>query len=409
MGYVQDMRRKAFERNWVADFLAVLLRRREFLHVLIGARQTGKTTAAEQVIGKWRGPVISGSADMPLMPGPEWVETQWFRARQAARPPNRRPVLLVLDEVQKVRGWSESVKRLWDEDSRSRTSIRVLLLGSSSLLVQKGLTESLAGRFFLHRSAHWSHPECRAAFGWSLDEWIFYGGYPGAARLLPDEESWRRYVADALVETAIARDVLQMQTVAKPGLLRNLFGLSSQNPARILSYNKMLGTLQDAGNTVTLAHYLKLLGAAFLVSGLDRVSGRKRMRASSPKIVLWNNALVTAMSGMTYRETRADPAAWGWLVENAAGAHLLNALHTPRFSVGYWRDGNDEIDYVVSAGKKMTGIEIKSGRPGRLSGMESFRRRFPAARTLLVGSGGISLEEFFHANPMDFLDFNRHG
>lgn len=392
-----------FVRPLVADLQAGLLREEpRLLQVLVGARQTGKSTAAEQIAARWAGPARRASADLPLPPGPDWIETQWELARRDAQR-DRRPLLLVLDEVQKVRGWSEVVKSCWEQDRRARRGIRTLLLGSSALLVQRGLTESLAGRFFLHRCPHWSLTECDRAFGWDLDRFLFFGGYPGAAALADDEEAWRRYVADALVETAIARDVLALQPVGKPALLRQLFGLSVQHPAEIVSYTKMLGTLQDAGNTVTLAHYLRLLEACFLVSGIERVTGAPRRRGSSPKLVLWNNALTTALSGMSFAEARADSASWGRLVENAAGAHLLNHLSPPRFEVGYFRDRNDEVDFVVTAGRVRVGIEVKSGRPDRLRGLAAFRRRFPDARTLVVGSGGVPLEEFLREHPARLL------
>jgi uncharacterized protein len=383
--------------------LDTALRRRRFIHVLVGARQTGKSTAAGGLARTWSGPTVLASADLPLPPGPDWIETHWERARRSAPARRGPPVLLILDEVQKVRGWSEAIKALWDEDRHQNRGIRPLLLGSSALLVQKGLLESLAGRFFLHRCPHWSWPECREAFGWDLDRWIFFGGYPGAAPLARAEEAWRRYVADSLVEPAIARDVLSLGSASKPALLRHLFGLAAQHPAEIVSFTKMLGTLHDAGNTVTLAHYLRQLESAFLVSGLERLTGRVQQRGSSPKIVFWNNAIVTALSGMSFREARGDTAFWGRLVENALGAHLLNSLFPPRFTVGYWRERNDEVDYVVAAGRSRVGVEVKSGRAGRLEGLEAFRRRFPSARTLLVGRGGLPLEEAFAQDPHTWL------
>ena len=254
----------AFERASIGELIRALQRRPPRLQVLVGPRQVGKTTAAAQVAARLGWPSHTASADAPLPQPPEWIETQWRLARMAGRG----RVLLVLDEIQKVRGWSEVVKRLWDEEARTGGKVRPLLLGSSALLVQKGLGESLAGRFYLHRCAHWSWPECREAFGWELARWLYLGGYPGAAPLAGDEPAWKRYVTDALIETVIARDVLQMQTVTKPALLRHLFALAAAYPAQILSYTKMLGQLQDAGNTVTLAGYLRLLETAFLASGL---------------------------------------------------------------------------------------------------------------------------------------------
>lgn len=376
--------------------------RKRLIQVLIGPRQTGKTTAATQAAATWKGPVIQESADSPVAFGPEWVETHWERARRAARD-QRRAALLVLDEVQKVPGWSEVVKALWDADRRTRARVHPILLGSSALLVQRGLTESLAGRFFLHRCRHWGYGECRAAFGFNLDEWLFFGGYPGAATFRRDESKWRSYIADALIETAIARDVLALEKVTKPALLRQVFALAMRHPAEILSFNKMLGTLQDAGNTVTLAHYLRLLEAAFLVSGLERVSGGPRERGSSPKLVAWNNALVASLSGLSFSEARRDSEFWGRLVENAVGAHLLNELEPARFDVEYFRDRNDEVDFVVTAGGHRVGVEVKSGRSGKLAGLRRFVERFERARGVVVGAGGIPLEEALRDDPRTWL------
>ena len=382
----------AFERAIVAELSDALERRPPRLQVLVGPRQVGKTTAAAQVVARLGWPSHTASADAPLPHPPEWIETQWRLARAAGR----RRVLLVLDEIQKVRGWSEVVKRLWDEETRTGGRVRPLLLGSSALLVQKGLTESLAGRFYLHRCAHWTWPECREAFRWPLERWIYYGGYPGAAALAGDEPAWKRYVTDALIETVIARDVLQLQTVTKPALLRHLFALAAAYPAQILSYTKMLGQLQDAGNTVTLAGYLRLLQTAFLASGLElHTKGQVRRRGSSPKLILWNNALVNAPSILSFREARADGAWWGRLIENAVGAHLLNGLHGPQWEVGYWRANGDEVDFVVSRGARSWALEVKSGRGGKAGGIAAFRKRYPEAGAWLIGESGVPLEEFF--------------
>lgn len=385
----------AFERALVGELEAGCTRRVPLVQVIVGPRQVGKTTAAQQLATRLGWPQVFAAADAPLPLGPEWIETQWQLAR-TRKPTRGQRVLLVLDEVQKVAGWSEVVKRLWDEERREGGPVLPVLLGSSALLVQKGVTESMAGRFFLHRCPHWSWPECEAAFGWSLADWIYFGGYPGAAALADDEEAWRRYVADALIETVIARDVLQMQAITKPTLLRHLFALAATFPAQVLSYNKMLGQLQDAGNTTTLAGYLRLLETAFLVSGLELFSkGQVRKRGSSPKLVLWNNALVNAYALRGRKAAQADGAWWGRLVENAVGAHLLNGLNAPGWSVTYWRDGDYEVDYVVAHGTDVWALEVKSGRGGRLSGMSYFRECYPKAKVWLIGAEGVKLEEFF--------------
>ena len=238
------------------------------------------------------------------MRGAEWIAQQWETARLAAGPHG---AILVLDEVQKAVGWSESVKRLWDEDTRAKRPIKVVLLGSAPLLVQQGLTESLAGRFEVLRLPHWSLAEMRTAFDFSVDQYVYFGGYPGAAPLAGEPDRWRRYILDALVETTIARDVLLLTRVDKPALLRRLFELGCRYSGQVLSYTKMLGQLHDAGNTTTLAHYLELLGGAGLLTGLAKFSGRAvRQKGSSPKLQVLNTALMSAQSGLSFEEARAD-------------------------------------------------------------------------------------------------------
>ncbi|MBM3842856.1 MAG: ATP-binding protein [Verrucomicrobia bacterium] len=393
----------AFERAVVAELVAGCRRRDPLVQVLVGPRQVGKTTAAQQLVARLGWPHVWAAADAPLPPGPEWIESHWSLARQRSAPGGRR-VLLVLDEVQKVSGWSEVVKRLWDEERRTGGMVLPVLLGSSALLVQRGVAESLAGRFFLHRCPHWSWPECAAAFGWSLPDWIYFGGYPGAAQFTGEEPAWQRYVVDSLIETVLARDVLQLQVITKPVLLRHLFALAAAYPAQILSYNKMLGQLHDAGNTTTLAGYLRLLEMAYLVSGLEVFSrGQPRKRGSSPKLILWNNALISAQGLRSRAAAVADGAWWGRLVENAVGANLLNGLSGPAWSVTYWREGDQEVDFVVAHGSAVWAVEVKSGRPGRLSGLAAFRARYPKAKALVLGGEGVPLEEFFQRPPPDWF------
>jgi hypothetical protein len=391
-----------YQRPLQTALLSILSRSTPVINVLIGPRQVGKTTIArqiEQVIGI---PTIYATADSPVPQDSTWIETHWRRAVSEGTATGA-PVLLILDELQKVRGWSETLKLLWDNRAVG-PEIRVLILGSSALMMQEGLTESLAGRFFLHRCTHWSYSECRAAFGWNLEHWIYFGGYPGAVVFIDDEVSWKRYLTDSLIETVLARDVLQMSKVAKPALLRHLFALSATLPAQCVSYTKMLGQLHDAGNTTTLAHYLKLLEAAFLASGLELFSqGVHRKRGSSPKLILWNNALVNALSTRSFSDSIGDVIWWGRLVENAVGAHLCNNLNSVEYDVTYWRDGDHEVDFVIARGHDVWAIEVKSGRSGKTTGLSRFRVRYPNAKALLVGAQGIPLEEFFRNDVKSWL------
>lgn len=383
-----------YHRPLYFDIMAALKDPLSVMHIIIGPRQVGKTTIAKQIQETIDIPSIYASADSPTPLDATWVETQWRRALTTQSVTNQ-PILLILDELQKIPGWSEVIKVLWDS-RRPEQDIRVLILGSSALLLKEGLTESLAGRFFLHRCHHWSYSECKKAFGWSLEKWLYFGGYPGAVPFTEKEAQWKAYITDSLIETTLAKDVLQMHKITKPALLRNLFGMAASLPAQIVSYTKMLGQFHDAGNTTTLAHYLKLLEGAFLVSGLEAFSrGVQRKRGSSPKLILWNNALINAISELSFDDAIGNAVWWGRLVENAVGAYLISHLSPIRYSVTYWREGNYEVDFVVSDVRNIWAIEVKSGRSGRISGIERFKKRYPEAKTLMVGGSGIPLEEFF--------------
>ncbi|HET9351820.1 MAG TPA: DUF4143 domain-containing protein, partial [Burkholderiales bacterium] len=331
-----------------------------------------------------------------------WLAAQWERARLAATAAGPTGAVLALDEVQKIPRWSETVKRLWDEDTRARRPLKVVALGSAPLLLQHGLTESLAGRFELVHLPHWSYTEMREAFQFTLEQYLYFGGYPGAASLVDDPSRWRRYILDALVETTIARDVLLMTRVDKPVLLRRLFELGCRSSGQVLSYTKMLGQLQDAGNTTTLAHYLDLLSGAGMLTGLQKFAGKAvRQRGSSPKFQVFNTALMSALSGVSPDEARDDRAYRGRLVESAVGAHVANAAASGVCEVFYWRDTNREVDFVVRAGRVVVAIEVKSGRvPDTLPGLAAFTEAFKPTRTLIVGGDGVPLDEFL-ATPVE--------
>lgn len=369
---------------------------RRFIQAVIGARQVGKTTLVQQVVQASGLPARYASADEPTLRELPWIAQQWEAARLLARDAGRQGAALILDEIHKIPSWSESVKRLWDEDTRAGLDLKVILLGSAPLLVQQGLSESLAGRFEIIRLPHWSLSEMRQAFGWSLEQSVYYGGYPGAAPLIDQPERWARYILDSLIETTIARDVLLLTRVDKPALLRRLFQLGCSYSGQILSYTKMLGQLQDAGNTVTLAHYLDLLSAAGMLTGLQKYAGETvRQRASSPKLQVLNTALMTAQSDTPFETALADRELWGRLVESAVGAHLANAATTGVCQLYYWRDRNREVDFVVRVGRQLTAIEVKSGwTRSAQSGQSAFATAFQVHRSLLIGGDGIPIEEF---------------
>src|SRR4051794_20148258 len=357
-----SMRDKRFVRSHASALESRLGEPRRFLQVLAGPRQVGKTTLVEQVLERLDVPSVFASADDPSADDRAWIAAQWERGR-AAVPAHRAGAVLVIDEIQKIAGWSQTVKRLWDEDARANRPLKVVLLGSAPLLMQQGLTESLAGRFEILPLPHWSYPEMKAAFGFSLEDYLYFGGYPGAATLAGDPARWTRYLLDSLIETTVTRDVLMMTRVDKPALLRRLFDLGCRYSGQILSYTKMLGQLQDAGNTTTLAHYLELLAGAGMLTGLQKYAGKAhRQRGSSPKLQVLNTALMTSQSGLSPEEARADTDFRGRLVESAVGAHLANAAAIGDCELFYWRDGNHEVDFVIRAGRVTVALEVKSGR-----------------------------------------------
>ncbi len=391
----------AIARPLAKELAHHLIGPRRFIQVVTGPRQVGKTTLVQQVVERSRLIAHFASADEPALRGRDWVEQQWEAARLAARNAGKAGTVLVLDEIPKIPGWSETVKRLWDEDTRARRPLKVVLLGSAPLLIARGLTESLAGRFEVLHLPHWSYAEMRTAFGWSLEQYLFYGGYPGAAPLVGEPARWTRYIADSLIETTISRDVLLLTRVDKPALLRRLFLLSCHYSGQVLSYTKMLGQLQDAGNATTLAHYLELLAGAGMVMGLQKYAGdAARQRGSSPKLQVLNTALMTAQSGLRLEQARADREFWGRLTESAVGVHLGNAATRGVAEIFYWRERNREVDFVVRAGRAVAAIEVKSSRAhGAFPGMAAFTEAFRPSRKLLVGTGGIPLEEFL-AQPV---------
>ena len=388
-----------FTRPQAATLRKRLGEPRRFLQIVAGPRQTGKTTLVRQVTARFALPLRYASADEPTLRERGWIAGQWDAARLEA---GKRGALLVLDEIQKIPGWSETVKRLWDEDTRAKRRLKVVLLGSAPLLIQRGLTESLAGRFEVLRLPHWSYAEMREAFGLGLDQYLYYGGYPGAAPLIGEPARWARYIADALIETTISRDVLLLTRVDKPALLRRLFELGCRYSGQILSYTKMLGQLQDAGNATTLAHYLELLAGAGMVTGLQKFAGgAARSRGSIPKLQVLNTALMTVQSGLAFEEARADREFWGRLTESAVGAHLANAAASGACELFYWRERNREVDFVVRAGRTLAAVEVKRGRARDAQpGLDAFAEAFKPRRKLLVGGDGIALEEFL-ARPVE--------
>jgi len=393
-----------FERAVLQKFTKRIKEPRRFMQVVMGPRQVGKTTMITQLLKTLTIPWLFESADAVPASNAVWLEQLWESARLKMALNHSEEFLLVVDEIQKIDNWSEIVKRLWDEDTRQSKNIKVILLGSSRLLLQKGLTESLTGRFETTYLGHWSFSEMQQAFGWSADQYAWFGGYPGSASLIVDEERWKQYITNSLIETSISKDILMLTRVDKPALMKRLFELGCLYSGQILSYTKMQGQLLDAGNTTTLSHYLNLLDTAGLLAGLEIYAADPiRKRASSPKFQVHNTALISAQRNEFFQKIVREPAQWGRIVESCIGAHLINHSLTENFSVYYWRHRNDEIDFVLEKRGKVVGLEVKSSTAGNISGMAAFKNKYTPHKVLLVGNSGIPWQEFLQINPAELF------
>ena len=367
---------------------------RRFIQVIVGPRQIGKTTLVQQVLSKATIPHSVLSADETL-DSDNWIATIWEGERMKMKVAGETERLLVIDEIQKIANWSEQVKKEWDADTWNQVQLKVVLLGSSRLMIMHGLTESLAGRFELIRMTHWTYQEMRDAFGWDLNTYIYYGGYPGAAGFVENEKRWRRYVQDSIIEPSITKDVLETSHIYKPALLRQIFELSCSYSSKMLSLTKMMGQLQDAGNVTTLAAYLQLLRESQLVTGLQKFAiDIARQRGSVPKLQVFNSALFNVYSPHTYKQVLTDPQIWGQEVESAVGAYLLSQADINDLSLYYWRDKDDEVDFILANRYEYIAIEVKSNAEKYNNGLGVFRNKYKPKAAFIVGSGGIPVEQF---------------
>ncbi|HIT48010.1 MAG TPA: ATP-binding protein [Candidatus Coprenecus stercoripullorum] len=368
---------------------------RRFIQVVMGARQTGKSTVVKQVLQDLDMPYQFFSADNVPAANSAWISDCWAAVRSLKEGQGWDNVILVIDEIQKIAGWSEAVKKEWDDDTFHDRNIKVLLLGSSRVLLEKGLSESLAGRFEEIRMSHWSYQEMKECFGFSLDQYLFYGGYPGAAALIGDEDRFGQYIQSAIIEATINKDILMDTPISKPALLRQTFELGAAYSGELLSLNKMLGSLQDAGNTVTLTGYINLLDESGLLCGLQKFGmDMARRRASIPKLQVYNNALKMVYSPLSFEQAILDRKSWGRIFESGIGAYIVSQAFVHRFEVFYWRERDDEVDFVLRKKGAVVAIEVKSNAEKRTEGLDKFRRLFNPQSAFIVGDSGISAEDF---------------
>lgn len=384
-----------FKRPQFKELASRISESRNKLQAIVGPRQVGKSTLIKQVLQETEVPGMMVSADGVPKDNTAWIGETWDTARARMRLGNHGEYLLVIDEVHKLDNWSEEVKKQWDADTFNDVNMKVVILGSSRLLLKDGLTESLAGRYELIRMPHWSWPEMREAFGMDLDRYVYFGGYPGSAGFIGDESRWRRYIRDSIIAPAIEQDIMMTKTVYKPGLMRQLFELGCTYSGKEISLTKLLGQLQDAGNVTTLASYLNTLSEAQLLCSLHKyASDNARKYNSVPKMMVYNTALLSALSGMTFEKVFTAPKQWGRWVESAVGAHILNMAENLDYKVYYWRERDDEVDFVIESNRRCVAVEVKSGSRPTDRGLSKFAAAFHPVHSLVVGTGGIPLEEF---------------
>ncbi len=393
-----------YKRPQFNELKSRLSEARDKIQTISGPRQVGKSTMIKQVLQETDIPYLSVTADNVPKTDTFWISEMWSSARARMKATKTSDFLLVIDEVHKLNNWSEAIKKEWDEDTRNDINMKVVILGSSRLLLKDGLTESLAGRFELIRMPHWSYNEMHEAFGLDLEQFIYFGGYPGGAKYVHDERRWRKYIKDSIVAPAIERDILTTKTIYKPALMRQLFDLGCAYSGKELSLNKMLGQLQDVGNVTTLANYLNTLGEARLLCGLQKYARDEARKYNSvPKLMVYNTALLTAQTNTTFHKTFTTPNLWGRWVESAVGAHLLNQADEYDYKLYYWRENNDEVDFIVESGEQQIAIEVKSGRRSTNNGLKVFSDKFHPQQSFVVGTDGIPVEEFLTWNMENLL------
>jgi len=371
---------------------------RRRMQIVMGPRQVGKSTLVGQFTEATSVPFDFFAADGVNRFDSSWIPNKWQQVRMRMDIHSEQEHILIIDEVQKIRGWSEQVKKEWDEDSRSHRNLKVILLGSSRLLLQKGLEESLEGRFETIKMGYWDWQEMHEAFGFSMDEYVYFGGFPGLAPDIQDEDRWRNLMEDSIISPILTRDILEVEEIRNPALLRQVFELACIESAKELSLTKMQGTM-NSGTVPTIKNYLDILNKSMIVQPLQNYSpSRVKEKQSVPKMQVFNNAFRNRFGTFSFDEARVDPAEWGRLVESAVGAHLANRAMTDDYELFYWRnERRQECDYVLRKGQALVAIEVKSGSVDKTVGFEKFKEQFAdnVTAAFIVGPHALPLEDFF--------------
>ncbi len=391
-----------YQRKQYYTLFSRMQEKRRFIQVITGPRQVGKSTLMKQVVNALGIPFVFYPADAVPATQLNWVSDCWEAARAKMRVQGLKELILVIDEIQKITGWSEVVKKEWDTDTFNDVNLKVILLGSSRVMLDKGLSDSLQGRFERIILSHWSFSEMRDAFGFTLDQYVYYGAYPGAAELIGDEDRWRDYITGSILDATINKDILVNEKIAKPALLRQAFELSAAYSGKELSLTKMIGQMQDAGNTTTITGYLNLLSQAGLVCGLNKYAvDLARKKNSVPKHQVYNNALKSIYCEKPFPEAVQDRPLWGRLFESAIGAHIMSYAYAGDYKVYYWRTNPGcEVDYVLEKKGRVVAIEVKSNDSPGNKGLAQFKAQYQPYLALVVGEGGMQAEDFLSIDPM---------
>lgn len=408
-----------FDKNYLLSFQAcrsVLLKRMyekapNRIQLLVGPRQVGKTTLLLELEKKFKKRAFYAALDSPESSMPGFWERFWTRVEEAAQ--SGKTLVVLLDEVHGLPNWSLLLKSKWDRIVKDQLPIHIVATGSSALKLSTDSRESLAGRFERLILTHWMLSDFMKAFHLSLakavDLFIKMGAYPGAFQYISAFSRWKAYVRDAIVEPAIGRDIMALAPIRRPALLRQVFAICMAAPAQIISLQKIVGQLQDAGAIETVSYYLSLLEEAFLVAAIAKYSPRElRMRSSPPKIIVLSNALMAAMDQNDPPDAKKDPVRFGAWVENACLAKAWNAGQ----KVTYWREEPFEVDAIVEGSWGKWAIEVKTGHviPSDLRGLLELTQRYPAFRPLvLCDPSEIKNIRHMHLTAMSWQQFLLKG
>ena len=374
---------------------------RRTIHVVMGPRQVGKSTMIDQFVEKATVPYSLFSADGVGKTNTAWISEKWHEVRTMMMLYNETEHILIIDEIQKIIGWSEIVKKEWDKDTREKRNLKVILLGSSRLLIQKGLEESLEGRYEAHKMGYWEWEEMREAFGFTMEQFIYFGGFPGLAPYINDEERWRKMMEDSIISPILNHDILDIDEIRNPPLLRQVFEIGSIYSAQEISLTKMQGVV-NSGTVPTISSYLRILDETMLIKPLQKYDNSAiKTKSSIPKLQAYNNAFRNSYCQHTFEEALMNKTEWGRQVESAVGAYLAGRAILDGFELLFWRDEKkNECDYVLKKGERLIAIEVKSGHADNIDGYHTFMKKFEKniVNSFIVGPEGLPLEDFFRLN-----------